>query len=94
MTTEYTEHNVESTAAGMGAFHVRTHLTDSAPISGHKAPTNSILVIEGADRHGYRSAHRGLAKSLGYREQICQLRAANYDAATGTVQPSVTTYWI
>ena len=89
----YEEHNIPSDAADMGHFHLRAQLTDVTPVSGHKAPTDSILVIDGADRHGYKSAHRRLAKAKGFTQRECTLKAANYDPATGLVSPSVATYW-
>lgn len=94
MSTEWDERVIHSDKKNAGLFHVRVKKTDQTPVSGHKAPEDSVLVIEGADRAGHKSAHRNLARSLGYGEKVCRLGAANYDHKTGHVTPMVTTYWI
>lgn len=74
-------------------FNVRTTLGDGSPATAHRAPPESILAITGEDRHGYRSAHRNLARELGYGRPEGRLGKA-WRAPDGRVVPIVTTYWL
>lgn len=74
-------------------FSVRTELDDTSPSTAHRAPPDSILTITGEDRHGYRSAHRSLARELGYSRSEGRLGMAQL-TPDGRVVPIVTTYWL
>lgn len=93
MPNQWTEGGTMSNTQPPTHHHIRTATTDQAPTSGHKAPPHAILIIDGADRHGYLSAHRNAATMTGRPHKIATLKRAEYNHETGTVSPMVTTYW-
>ncbi len=91
-TTGWTFLGIRSNARGIAHdLHARTG--DTVPTSGHAAPPRSVLTLTGDRTRGYRSAHRRLARSLGYGTREAEVRSARVDAA-GDIVPTVATYWL
>ena len=77
-----------STSATGAVFGIKATYGDTLPTSGHRTPPDGALTLTSNDGHGHKSAHRALARSLGFGTKEAEYRAYNMSMAL-----IVHTYW-
>ena len=74
------------------AFEVAVDTGDYIPVSGAQfpiVPTGRVLTITGYDRHGFKSAHREVARRLGWARKEATMRQVNKHGVI-----VATTFWL
>ena len=70
-------------------FGISSRRGDALPTGDHPLPPGRVLVLTSHDAHGYKSAHRALAKRFGWTRKEHEHR--HYNAQGALV---VHTYWL